>query len=120
MTTVTKILERLAKNNLKTNPLKCKWAAKKTDFLGYIMTPTSVKPMPNKVEALLRLSTLKNKEQLQSFIGGINFYNNMWPRLTHVMAPLTEMTGNVPFKWTMECQWAFDKIKAVLASDCMN
>ena len=35
------------------------------------------------------------------------------------MTPLTEMTGDVPFKWTQECQWAFDKIKAVLASDCM-
>ena len=53
MTTVTKILERLAKNNLKTNPLKCEWAVKETDFLGYIMTPRSVKPMPNKVKALL-------------------------------------------------------------------
>ena len=94
MTIVTKILERLAKNNLKTNPLKCEWAVKKTDFLGYIMTPTSVKPMPNKVKALLRLSPPKNKNQLPSFIGGINFYNSMWPRQTHVMTPLTEMTGD--------------------------
>ena len=44
----------------------------------------------------------------------------MWLRQTHVMAPLTEMTGDVPFRWTQECQWAFDEIKAVLASDCMN
>ena len=36
------------------------------------------------------------------------------------MAPLTEMTGDVPFKWTRKCQWAFDKVKAVLTSDCMN
>jgi transposase InsO family protein len=120
MAIVTKILERLAKNNLKTNPLKCEWAVKKTDFLGYIMTPTSVKPMPNKVEALLRMSPPKNKKQLRSFIGGINFYNSMWPRRTHVMTPLTEMTGDVPFRWTRECQWAFVEIKAVLASDCMN
>ena len=34
------------------------------------------------------------------------------------MTPLTEMTGDVPFQWTQECQWAFDEIKAVLASDC--
>ena len=66
MTTVTKILERLAKNNLKTNPLKCEWAVKERDFLGYIMTPRSVKPMPNKVKALLRLSPAKNKKQLRS------------------------------------------------------
>ena len=53
MTGVWKILKRLAKNNLKTNPLKCEWAVQETNFLGYIMTLTSCKPMPNKVEALI-------------------------------------------------------------------
>ena len=52
---VQKILDRLADNNLKTNPLKCEWAVKETDVLGYIMTPTSCKPMPNKVKALLQM-----------------------------------------------------------------
>ena len=79
MNTVQKILKQLAKNNLKTNPLKCKWAVQETDFLGYIMTPTLCKPMPNKVEALLLMSSPKNKKQLRSFIGEINFYNSMWP-----------------------------------------
>ena len=60
MNGVQKILERLAKNNLKTNPLKCEWAVEETDFLGYIMTPTSCKPMPNKVEALIRMAAPKN------------------------------------------------------------
>ena len=46
MKLVQKILNRLADNNLKTNLLKCEWAVKETDFLGYIMTPTSCKPMP--------------------------------------------------------------------------
>ena len=89
MNTVQKILERLAKNNLKTNPLKCEWAVEETDSLGYIMTPTLCKPMPNKVESLLQMSPPKNKKQLRSFIGGINFYNSMWPRRMYVMALLT-------------------------------
>ena len=76
--------------------------------------------MPNKVEALLPMSPPQNKKQLHSFIGEINFYYSMWPRCTHVMAPLTVLTGDVPFKWTRQCQSAFDEIKAVLASDCMN
>ena len=36
------------------------------------------------------------------------------------MAPLTRLRGGVPWDWTEECQFAFDEIKAVLASDCMN
>ena len=53
MNGVQKILERLAKYNSKTNLLKCEWAVKETNFLEYILTPTSCKPIPNKVEALI-------------------------------------------------------------------
>ena len=43
-----------------------------------------------------------------------------WPRQTHVMDPLTALTGEIPWNWTQQCQFAFNEIKAVLASDCMN
>ena len=91
-----------------------------TDFLGYIMTPTSCKLMPNKVEALILMAAPKNQKQLRSFTGGINLYNSMWPQRTHVMAPLTRLTGDVSWDWTDDCQFTFNEIKAVLASDCMN
>ena len=42
MSSVLKILKQLAKNILKTNPLKCEWAVEQTYFLGYIMTPRCV------------------------------------------------------------------------------
>ena len=57
---VQKILEQLAKYNLKTNLLKCEWAVEETDFLGYIMTLTLCKSMPNKVEALIKIAAPKN------------------------------------------------------------
>ena len=44
----------------------------------------------------------------------------MWRQRTHVMAPLTRLTGDVPWDWIDEYQFAFDEIKAVLAFDCMN
>ena len=31
----------------------------------------------------------------------INFYRDMWPKRSELLAPLTEMTStNKPFKWT--------------------
>ena len=38
------ILKQFNDNNLKCNPLKCSWAVQETDFLGYWMTPTGIKP----------------------------------------------------------------------------
>jgi len=35
MKVIDKILQHLADNGLKCNPLKCAWAIKETDFLGY-------------------------------------------------------------------------------------
>jgi hypothetical protein len=66
------------------------------------------------------MSPPRNKKQLRSFIGGVNFYNSIWPRHTHVIVPLTRLTGDVPFKLTKECDDAFKEMKAVLASDCLH
>ena len=106
---------------VKTNPLKCEWAVQNTDFLGYDMTPTSCKPMQSKIEALLRISRPRNKREVRGFLGGINFYNTMFPRRTQVLNPLTALTrDDTPFRWGKTEEDAFIEMKAILASDCMN
>jgi len=43
----------------------------------------------------------------------------MWPKRSHILAPLTNMTGKKAFSWTTECQEAFEKMKAVVAKDAL-
>ena len=44
----------------------------------------------------------------------------MFPRRAHLMKPLTELTGKGSFVWTDRQQNAFDTLKSVLASGCLN
>lgn len=70
---VGKVLDRLNKNGLKCNPLKCDWAVQETDFLGHWMAPTGVKPMKKKIDAILKIDCPKNRMEAHSFIGAVNF-----------------------------------------------
>ena len=105
---------------MKCNPLKCDWAVQETDFLGHWMTPTSFKPMRSKVDAILKMGRPTNVTQVRSFVGAVNFYRSLWPRRAHVLAPLTELTGDVPFRWEERHEKAFLEMKAILVSDCLN
>ena len=87
------------------------------DLLGHWLTPSGVKPCRKKVDAIHHLQPPTNDKQLRSFLVMVNYYHDMWPCHTHVLAPLTALTGKRSFIWTTEFQQAFDQMKALVSSD---
>ena len=43
----------------------------------------------------------------------------MWPRRSHILAPLTNLTGKGTFVWTAIHQQAFDAMKALMVEDVL-
>ena len=117
---VEKALKILQDHNFMVSPLKCEWAVQETDWLGYWLTPQGLRPWQKKIKAILAIERPKTGKQLRSFIGAVNFYRDMYPRRSHILAPLTSMSskkGNIP--WDDNCEKAFKQMKALLAQDVM-
>jgi hypothetical protein len=117
---IATILRRLRENGFTINPLKCEWAVKETDWLGYWLTPQDMKPWKKKIDAILHMDHPCNATELHMFIGCVNYYCDMWPSCAHILKPLTDQSGlkkRAPIKLTDNMQQAFDKMRLLMAAN---
>ena len=49
----------------------------------------------------------------------VNYYHDMWPRWTHILAPMTDLMGKKKFQWNKEQDEAFKQMKALIATDAL-
>ena len=71
-------------------------------------------------------SSTTSLKLLRGFVGTGNYYRDMWPHRSEILAPLTAHTGapkkgekQSPFVWTSEMQRAFDQMKALMTADVL-
>ena len=85
------------------------------EYMGYLLTPTGLKPQPKRVEAIQRTLLPNTHRQLIRFLGMVKYYRDMWRRRSHVLAPLSKLASDKSkWKWTPECQDAFEEAKRMV------
>ncbi len=117
---VQQVLTRLQDAGFRANVRKCKFAADRVDYLGYEISREGIHPQPKKVEAIQNMQPPTTKRQLRRFLGMVNYYRDMWRRRSHILTPLTALSSkSIKWKWTEECQEAFDTIKRVITKETL-
>jgi Reverse transcriptase (RNA-dependent DNA polymerase)/RNase H-like domain found in reverse transcriptase len=114
------VLTRLQEAGLKINAVKSFFARTDLEYLGYNISREGLRPNQKKVEAILQIQAPKTRKQLRRFIGMVNYYRDMWPQRSHLLAPLSSLTSSkVKWKWTPLHQESFDKMKALMAKETL-
>ena len=111
------VFDRLRKANLKLKLRKCKFAMEQVKYLGHIVSSEGVATDPNKIKSVSTFPRPKNVSDVRSFVGLCNYYRKFIEGYAKVVSPLTELTKkNAKFKWTEECEEAFQAMKDKLTS----
>ncbi|GFW25124.1 hypothetical protein TNCV_3156271 [Trichonephila clavipes] len=74
------IFQRLSSYGLKLNISKCVFGVTELIFLGHLITPDGIKPLPDKVQAVLDYKQPETVGSLRKFLGLLNFYRRFLPK----------------------------------------
>ena len=110
------VLKRLQNNGLRVKPAKCRFMESSVEYLGHRIDATGVHTT-EKVDAILKAPVPQNTQQLRSFLGLLHYYGKFLQDLSSLLHPLNRLLkSNAQWKWSADCQKAFEQAKNQLAS----
>ncbi|VDI63928.1 Hypothetical predicted protein [Mytilus galloprovincialis] len=111
------VFSNLREANLKLNPEKCKFATRTIKYLGHVISKDGIRVNPENTEKVKDFSRPTTAKQVKSFLGMANYYRKFVKDYAHIAAPLTKLLKkDQRFKWTSECDIAFQNLKDRLTS----
>lgn len=114
---LNKLFERAKAWNLRLSASKCQFRKDEVEYVGHKLTKDGLKADPEKVRAVLEMSSPQNKKELQTFLGFITYLQKFLPHMSEVSAPLRILLKkDVQWHWELEQDESFKRLKS-LASE---
>ncbi|KRZ77842.1 Transposon Tf2-6 polyprotein [Trichinella papuae] len=114
------LLKRFYDAGLRVNAEKCKFCLRRIEFLGFDIDASGIHPSKQKVAAIHNTPQPRNKKELQTFLGLLNFYHSFLRNKATVAEPLHRLLDKeTKWKWTNKHKKAFNQTKQLLSSDCV-
>lgn len=114
------ILNKFLEFGIKLNLDKCVFGQPNVNFLGHVVDGSGIKPLPEKVKAIIDYPEPKTICELRRFLGMINFYRRAIPHAAKEQRKLTALFGSskkrdkTPVPWTPDLRSAFNNCKFAL------
>ena len=87
------------------------------EYFAFVVDHNGVHPSPRKVQAIREVPVPGNAAELESFLGLVNYYCRFIPDNATLVHPLNRLLlENAPWKWSIQCQESFRKLKDILKS----
>ncbi|KAF4525226.1 hypothetical protein B566_EDAN014001, partial [Ephemera danica] len=116
--TLRKVLEVFKRVGLRLKEKKCFFCVSELDVLGYRFAADGLRPADSKVQDLLMMRPPQNKDELQSLLGYINYYDRFLKDRASIFAPLYKLLEcGTKWAWHTEHQNALNYVKQVMCSD---
>ena len=105
----------LRQYSIKLNPSKCAFGVSLGKFLGFMVSQRGIEANPEKVKAILEMSSPKTIKEVQSLTGRVAALNRFVSKATDKCLPFFK-TLKKAFAWTEECETVFQELKHYLSN----
>ena len=97
---------------------KCLILPPRLELLGFDITPQGVHKQRKKCREFKDYPTPTSREEVQKYLGGVQFYRRFVDNLATIASPLTDLLKKSrPWSWTERHQSAFETLNEILFQD---
>ena len=112
-----KLLQRARDANVKFNSAKFQYKVSEVKYMGNIVSESGLKPDVEKVRAIIQMPTPQSKEELQRFLGMVNYFSEFIPNQSEITTPLRHLLKKeAVWTWSHEHTQSVEHLKRILSS----
>ena len=109
------LLQRARESNLKLNKKKLKLRLPQVPYMGHLLTADGLKPDEEKIKAVKDMPKPASKQDVQRFLGFVNYLSKFAPHLSDVCEPLRRLLDkDAIWTWQKQQEKAFKEAKRVV------
>ena len=112
------VFSHLREAGLKIKRSKCDFFKSEIHYLGHLISPEGISPLPNKLDSIRHIPVPNSAKEIKQFLGLTGYYTKFVLRFADISRPLTTlMKKDVKFEWTSACQKSFELLKEALCGE---